>query len=206
MRECAIVKSKASKRGLRYKFRAWLALSALVLTAACGGSLYKVKPVVEAPIAEGATGAQAGGITVRAMPLLSDEESFELFESNLLLAGILPVRIELSNQSGAPVDFKKARFLLRDAAGREWKILSAKQTVARILKADDNYLYNPNARAKFETELGAHAFDLKTPLAQGQQRRGLIFFQTPKHEAIASPRGLVLSIEKLPQNVELRLN
>lgn len=203
MRECAIVMSKASGH---YKFTAWLALSAFIFTASCGGSLYKVKPVVEAPIAEGATGAAVGGINVRAVPMLSDEESFELFESNLLLAGILPVRIEMSNQSGVPVDFKKARFLLHDPEGRAWKMLSAKQTVARILKADDNYLYNPNARAKFETEFGAHAFDTKTPLAQGAQRRGLIFFQTPKKEAVANPRGLVLSIEKLPQSLELRLN
>lgn len=198
--------SNATEHRLRYKFTAWLALAVLICAASCGGSLYKVKPVVEAPIAEGATGAQAGGINVRAVPMLSDEESFELFESNLLLAGILPVRIEMSNQSGAPVDFKKARFLLHDAEGRAWKFSSAKQTASRILKANDIYLYNPNSRAKFEEDLRAHAFDLKTPLAPNAQRRGLIFFQTPKKEAVASPRGLVLSIEKLPQNVELRLN
>lgn len=206
MRECAIVMNEALRDSLRWKFTLWLSLAALLLTAACGGSLYKVKPVVEAPVAEGATGTDAGGIKVRAVPLLTDEESFELFESNLLLAGLLPVQVEMSNGSGAPVDFKKARFRLREGEGHEWKFVSAREAVTRILKADDVYLYNPNSRAKFEEDFRAHAFDIKTPLAQGETRRGLIFFQTPKKEPVTSPRGLILSIENLQQPLELRLN
>jgi hypothetical protein len=188
---------------------AWLALAAALFMAACGGSLYKVKPVVEAPIAEGASGASAGGVNVRAVPLLSDEESFELFESNLLLAGILPVHVEMSNINGdgsPDIELKKARFRLRDAEGREWKFITAKQAAARIIKANDVYLYNPNSRAKFEEDFRAHAFDLAMPFKSQERRRGLIFFQTPKNEAVASPRGLVLGIENLPQPLELRLN
>lgn len=181
-------------------------LLALALTTACGGSLYKVKPAVEAPIASGAAGASAGGINVRAVPMLTDEESHELFESNLPLAGLLPVRVEMSNESGAAIELKKVRFRVRDAEGREWKALTAGQTVSRILKANDVYLYNPQSRAKFEEDLKAHAFDMKTPLTQGERRRGIIFFQTPKNEAVSDQRGLVLSIEKLPQPLELRLN
>ncbi len=206
MRECAIVMNEALRNRLRWKFIAGFSLAAFLLTAACGGSLYKVKPVVEAPIAEGTAGTEAGGIKFRAVPLLTDEESFELFESNLLLAGLLPVRVEMSNGSGAPLDFKKALFRLRDGEGRELKMRSAKEAAARILKANDIYLYNPNSRAKFEEDFRAHAFDLKTPLALGETRRGLIFFQTPKKEAVTSPRGLILSIEKLSQPLELRLN
>ena len=194
-------------RRLKWKIIALvICLSALAGMAGCGGSLYKVKPVVEAPVADGAAGAEAGGVRVRAVPLLTDEESQELFESNLLLAGLLPVRVELGNQSGAPIDFKKVRFHLRDGAGRQWKARSAKQAVSRILEANDVFLYNPNARAKFEEDFRAHALEMETPLAQGAERRGLIFFQTPKKEAVSSPRGLVLSIERLPQPLELRLN
>jgi hypothetical protein len=179
---------------------------ALVFTAACGGSLYKVKPVVEAPIADGAAGVEAGGFNVRAVPMLVDEEIQELFEANLLLAGLLPVRVEMYNGSGAAVDLKKARFRLHDSASREWKARSAKDAVARILKANGVFLYNPNSRKQFAEEFRAHALNVETPLAQGERRRGLIFFQTPKNEAVSSPRGLILSIEKLPQPLELRLN
>lgn len=210
MRECAIVMNKALSYRLGWKITAVFALAALVLTSACGGSLYKVKPVVEAPIAERETGAWTGLVSGRAMPLFSDEESFELFESNLLLAGLLPVRVEMQSNIGygiAGVELKEVRFHLRDAEWREWKMLTAKQTVARILKANDVYLYNPNARAKFEEDFRAHAFDLVTPLKSKELRSGLIFFQTPQKQPVASPRGLVLSIEKLlPEPLQLRLN
>src|SRR5437763_15523745 len=153
------------------------ALVLFLLTAGCGGSLYKVKPRVDAPVT-GSKEANAGGFTVRAVPLLTDEESQELFEANLPLAGLLPVRVEMSNESNTQLLFKRVRFSLHDREGRGWKMRTAKQAVSRILKADEVYLYNPNSRKRFEEGVGAHTFDLATPLEAGQRRRGLIFFQT----------------------------
>ncbi len=58
----------------------------LFLCAACAGSLFKVKPAIELPpLADNAHSASAGGVTVRAAPLLTDEESQDLFEANLPL-------------------------------------------------------------------------------------------------------------------------
>ena len=180
----------------------------LLLTASCGGSLFKVKPVVELPPLEGNLKmASAGGVSVRIAPLLSDEETQDLFEANLPLSGILPVRLELVFESGVPVDTRRVRFRLRDAEGREWKLVTPKQAVGRILKANDVYSYNPNSRKQFEKEFTAYAIDLKTPLSESERRhQGFIFFETPKKEPVESPRGLVLTIEGLPQSVEVRLN
>lgn len=182
-----------------------MALSLIALTAGCG-SLYRVKPTVDAPATTAMRTGEAGGVSLRAVPLLADEESQELFESNLPLGGLLPVRVEIVNGSGAMVELKRARFRLRDGAGTEWKYRSAKQAVSRILDANDVTIYNPQARAKFEEAFRLHALNVETPLAPGERRQGLIFFQTPKKEAIESPAGLVLTIEKLPQPLELRLN
>ena len=179
-----------------------LALTSLI--AGCGGSLYKVKPKVDAPIVGGKE-TSAGGLTLRAVALLRDEESQELFEANLPLAGLLPVRIEMSNESGSPLLFKHVRFHLRDNEGREWKARAPKEVVSRILKSDDIYVYNPKARKKFVEDLSAHAFDLSTPLDAGRHRRGLIFFQTPQSEPVANQSNLVLSIEGLPQPIEIVL-
>jgi hypothetical protein len=179
-------------------------LAVALLLAGCG-SLYKVKPAAEAPI-KGAAGARAGEIVVRAVPLLSDEESQELFEANLPLAGLLPVRLEISNSGGTAVELKRARFHLRDDQGREWKVRSAKQAVSRILDANDISLYNPQARANFEEAFRAHALDTLTPLAPAERRQGLIFFQTPKKEPLESPHNLVITIERLPQPIELPLD
>jgi hypothetical protein len=138
---------------------------------------------------------------------MSDEEGQELFEANLPLGGVLPVRMELVFDSGLPVETKKLRFHLRDGAGREWKLLSPKAAVGRILKANDIYTYNPNSRKQFEKEFTAYGIDLKTPLSSADQRRqGFLFFQTPKKEPVESASGLVLSVEHLKQRVEVPLN
>jgi hypothetical protein len=190
--------------------RRWLSiiLAAVVLAASgCVGSLFKVKPVVELPPLEGnVKTASASGVTVRVAPLMTDEESQDLFEANLPLSGILPVRLELVFESGIPVETKRVRFRLRDAEGREWKAVTPKRAISRILKANDVYAYNPNSRKQFEKEFSAYAIDLEPPLSDTQRRRqGFVFFETPKKEPVESPRGLVLVIERLPQPVEIPL-
>jgi hypothetical protein len=178
----------------------------LLLSMTACGALYKVKPVVEAPLPETTTGGEAGGLRLRAAPLLTDEESQELFEANLPIAGLLPVKVEVTNQGGAQVELKQARFTLRDAEGRTWKMRSAKEAVSRILSSDKVTLYNPRSRAEFEAAVRAYQLDTKRPLAPAERRQGLLFFQTPKKEQVSTPRGLTLSVEKLSQPLEVRLN
>lgn len=183
-------------------------LAVLLLTSSCAGSLFKVKPVVELPpLAGDVKSASAGGVTVRVAPLMTDEQSQELFEANLPLGGILPLRMELAFESGVPVEIKKARIHLRDGAGREWKLLTPKAAVGRIMKANGISLYNPNSKKQFEKEFVAYGLDLKTPLSTAEPRRqGFLFFEAPGKEPVASPRGLVLSVERLQQRVEVPIN
>ena len=178
------------------------------LASACGGALFKVKPVVELPPLTGAVkSASAGGVLIKVAPLLTDEDSQELFEANLPLAGVLPLRVEVDHEGGVPVELKRTRFRLRDGEGKEWKLLSPKQAISRILSANGVYVYNPNSRKQFEQEFAAYALDLKTPVSSiDRQRQGFLFFQTPEKEPVSSPRGLTLLGERLPQPVEIVLN
>ncbi|MBA2524348.1 MAG: hypothetical protein H0V18_01000 [Pyrinomonadaceae bacterium] len=182
--------------------------SLALFVAGCAGALFKVKPVVELPPLTGAVkSASAGGVMIKVAPLLSDEETQELFEANLPLAGVLPLRVEVEHESGMPVELKRARFRLRDGEGREWRLLSPRQAISRILKANDVYVYNPSSRKQFEQEFAAYAIDLKAPLSTADRRRqGFLFFQTPNKDPVASPRGLTLQGERLPQPVEIVLN
>jgi hypothetical protein len=179
-----------------------------LLASACNSSLYKVKPVSELPpLAPSAASANVGTLTFRAAPLLPDEETQELFESNLQLAGLLPVRVEIVHNSGDVVELKKLKFHLHDSSGTDWKTISAKQAISRILKANGVFLYNPNSRKQFEKEFRAYELDLKTPISHAEGRRqGLVIFQTSKKDPVASPHGLVLSVEGLAQPVTLNLN
>jgi len=180
----------------------------LVLTSSCGDSpLFRVKPrATLPPMPATATSLNLGSISVRAAPLLADEESQELFESNLPLAGLLPVRVELIHNSGEAIELKKVRLRLRDAAGTEWKAISAKQAISRILKANGVVAYNPESRKTFEQEFRAYELSLKTPLTHSEGRReGFIIFLAPKKEPVASPPGLVLTIVGLSEPVTLNL-
>lgn len=184
-------------------------LIALAITASsCAGALFKVKPVIELPpLADNAKSATAGGVTVRVAPLMTDEESQDLFEANLPLSGILPVRLQIDFESGVPVELKQARFRMTDAAGREWKTISAKAAVSRILKANDVYAYNPNSRKQFDKEFAAYAIDLDRPVSNDNPRRqGFVFFETPNKQPVASPQGLTLHVDRLPQPLEIKLN
>jgi hypothetical protein len=183
---------------------------ALILfsAASCSGSLFKVKPPSALPpLAATAAHADLGSISFRAAPLLTDEETQELFESNLQLAGLLPVRVEIVHNSGEAIDLSKVRFHLRDSSGIEWKFISAKQAIGRILKANGVFSYNPDSRKTFEKEFRAYQLDLRSPLSHAEtQRRGLIIFLSPKKEPVSSPHGLILTIEGLAQPATLNLN
>ena len=186
----------------------FISFGILLLSIACAGALFKVKPAIELPpLAANAQSVSAGGVTVKVAPLMSDEDSQDLFEANLPLGGILPVRLEVAFESGAPVDVKRARFHLIDAAGKEWKLLSAKAAVGRILKANDVYAYNPNSRKQFEKEFAAYAIDLSDPLSNDNRRRqGFLFFESPKKEPVGTLQGLTLRVDRLPQPIEIKLN
>ena len=190
------------------QLRTLILVGLVMFAASCGGSLFKVKPAIDLPpLAANAKSANAGGVTLRVAPLMSDEASQDLFEANLPLAGILPLRMEIAFESGVPVEIKRARFRLTDATGREWKAISPKSAVSRILKANDVYAYNPNSRKQFEKEFAAYGIDLTKPLSNENRRtQGFLFFEAPNKETVASPQGLTLRVERLPQPLELKLN
>jgi hypothetical protein len=180
----------------------------LLLAVACNGSLYKVKPVSElVRMPDNAASAAVGSLSFRAAPLLSEEQSQELFDSNLQLAGLLPVRVEILHNGGDAIELKKARFHLRDNGGTEWKPISFKQAVKRIMKANGVTLYNPDARKTFEKEFGAYELDLKSPISETERRRhGFVIFLATRKHLVAAPQGLVLAIEGLSQPATLKLN
>src|SRR5215510_16066271 len=182
--------------------------AAALLATSCTGSLFKVKPVIELPpLPASSHSADAGGVVIRVAPLLTDEQSQELFEANLPVSGVLAVRVEMDFQSGVPVELKRARFRLRDGQNQEWKLLSGKSAISRIMKANGVFAYNPHSRKQFEKEFGAYEIDLKTPLSSSDPRRqGFLFFQTPDKRAVRSGQQLTLTIERLPQEATIRIN
>ena len=185
-----------------------LLIACVTLATSCSASLFKVKPVTELPPLPAASRtADAGGVTVRVAPLLTDEESQDLFEANLPVSGVLPVRLELTFQSGVPIETKRARFRLRDNQNQEWKLISPKSAISRIMKANGVFAYNPNSRKQFEQDFNAYAIDLRQPLSSGDPRRqGFLFFQSPDKRPVRNDLRLTLTVERLPQVATVTLN
>ena len=185
-----------------------LCISALLLLTSCSNSLFKVKPASVLPVMPASSASvNVGSLSFRAAPLLTDEETQELFESNLQLAGLLPIRLEVVHNSGDVIEMKKLKFRLTDSTNSEWKLISAKSAVSRIMKANDLTLYNPNARKTFEKEFRDYEFKLKDPLTHAEgKRQGLLIFQSAKKDPVASPKNLTLTVEGLAQPVALKLN
>lgn len=213
MRAMVISKARRNQVPGYYPTRsAWIVKCAFALTlvfvSSCSGPLFKVKPAAELPLMPAtAASVNLGSLSFRAAPLLTDEESQELFESNLQLAGLLPVRVEIDHNSGDAIEIKKVRFRLTDATGTKWKAVPAKQAIARILKANGVFAYNPTSRKTFEQEFRAYELDLKAPLTHNEGRRqGFIIFLAPEKAPVSSPRGLVLTIEGLSKPAALKLN
>ena len=148
-----------------------------------------------------------GSLSFRAAPLLTDEESQELFEANLQLAGLLPIRIEITHNGGAPINLAKIKLHLHGSTGEEWQSLPIKKAIARILAANQVYAYNPTARRTFEQEFSAYELNLKAPLTKAESRRtGFVFFLSPRKEVVASPHGLALDVQGLSQPISIPLN
>ena len=50
-----------------------------------------------------AASMNVGSVSFRASPLLTDEETQQLFEANLQLAGMIPVRLEVVHNGGEAI-------------------------------------------------------------------------------------------------------
>jgi hypothetical protein len=182
-------------------------IAVTLLSVACGGPLFKVKPAADLPpLPSTSKRAEAGGVIVSVAPLMTDEESQELFEANLQASGILPIRMQFVFPNETTTDPRKIKFRLSDSQNREWKLLSTKSAVNRIMKAEEIKLYNPHSKKQFESDFGAYVLDLKAPLSPSTlDRRGFLFFEAPKKVPVEKT-GLTLSVERLPTPLSIPLN
>jgi len=92
-----------------------LIASLLPALAACGGRLYKVAPLPTSVPPEISMG-NGGGLDVGAVAL-DGERSYERFEANLPLAGVIAVDVRMINKSEAAIMTNSLRFELRNPSG-----------------------------------------------------------------------------------------
>jgi hypothetical protein len=177
---------------------------------ACGGKPFNVKPKPDTPASDYDVKAAAGELTVHAEAVTDEDFLYETFDANLILAGVLPVRVMIANGAQEPVDLKKARFEIR-AGGRAYKTISAKSAFGKMISYYGITTYSKAGYKESRADFASHSLDLGSPLAAGESRQGMLFFQVPAEAAQAAgltliARRLDAKKQKADSSIELKLN
>jgi hypothetical protein len=178
-----------------------LLASLLTVLVACGGRLYKVAPLPASAPPEISMGK--GGLDVGAAAL-DGERSYERFEANLPLAGVIAVDVRLVNNSEATIMTNSLRFELRDPSGAELKRIAPKKALSAVMKYYGDKFYAKVAYRRTLEDYESVALKQGSSIEPEREIRGIVFFQTKRETAGVD--GLILSVAGLsaPVNVQLQ--
>lgn len=115
----------------RRAFRNGFALLVLAgLCAACGG---RQEPVAPLALPEGqAQAVEAAGVRFQAQAFEEPRQAVKAFGFDLRGAGLLPLRISISNHGGGAVKIIPRQTFLIDLDGQAWPLLTSGQAASRL--------------------------------------------------------------------------
>jgi hypothetical protein len=176
--------------------------SLLPVLAACGGRLYKVAPLPASAPPEISIG-NGGGLDIGAFAL-DGERSYERFEANLPLAGIIAVDVRMINKSEAAIKTDSLKFELRNASGDALKRIAPKKALGAVMKYYRDRFYAKIAYRRTLDDYESVALKRGSAVEPEKELRGIVFFQTKR--GTTSVDGLILSVAGLaaPVNVQLQ--
>ena len=180
----------------RFPFRLAAGSVALFLAAAASGCgrPFNVKTQPTLPPASYAAKATVDGVSVEAHAILDEDFLYDSFDANLIAAGVLPVRVMLTNSAAEMVECKEARFEV-EAHSRRFKAVNAKKAFKRLISYYEISAYSKSGYKESFEAFSSYALELAAPLAAGQSRQGLVFFLVPAEAARQT--GLMMFIGKL---------
>src|SRR6185295_14873933 len=125
-----------------FDLRPYSVIIVVAMMSACGKP-FNVKPRTELPRAEYTASATTDRITVQAKPITDENLLYETFDANLILAGVLPVRVMLTNSAEETLNLAKARFAIRTGnTGRAFKSVDAHKAFKRVISYYEISTYN----------------------------------------------------------------
>src|SRR5215510_10490197 len=190
------------------KARIFCASVAVSLAALAGcGKPFNVKTKAGLPPSHYTVKATAGSITVEAHAITDEDFLYETFDANLILAGVLPVRVSLTNPGKETVDLKKALFEIRQQSGRRFASVSARAAFKSLISYYGISTYSKHGYKESLNDFSSYELDIDSPLAGAKSREGLRFFLMPSEAAAGA--GLTLVVSRVGQqsaSAELRLN
>lgn len=185
-----------------------LCLSMALVSVGCGGRPLEVKVRADLPSTSAtATRVEAGGLSIEAEVLRDEDYLNDTFDSNLLLAGVLPVRVKVINNGQGAADLSKARFEIKGLDGRGYKQADTKKAFKRLISYYEISTYSKPGYKESQQRFTDYALDLARPVDAGQSREGLVFFIIPEPAVQSSGLRLIASrLDGKSGAVELKLN
>jgi hypothetical protein len=152
----------------------------VLASAGCASKPFDVKVVPRVEPDAISAPSIAGPLSVRAAAVWDEDWLLDNFDANTVLAGVLPVRVEIENLGREPLATKKLEIAASDAAGRRFDRLDA----GKARKAIEKYYELGRIRSKTGDKLykqawAANALDLAAPLAPGERRQGFVYLRLP---------------------------
>ena len=205
--ECARLRARRPRS--QQAFAVVLVILLAFIASSC--KPFKVKPRIEVPRAANEAQAEANGVAFRASVVRDEDWLNDTFDANLILAGIVPVRVEVKNARQTPVELRKARFELKTADGRTFGAAEAGSAFKRALSYYELSAWSKALYKESRADFASYALDTKAPAAAGESRQGLIYFLLRGDSA--RDGGFVLVISKIESSaaknggrVELKLD
>jgi hypothetical protein len=141
-----------------------------VWLTACTGPLYNVAPIPKVP-SRGEVAVIEAGLEIGAA-LVTEDRAFKDFDANLPLAGVVCIDLRVGNRSQKPF---RPDIRLR-TNGREWKPVSPKQALSRVMKHYGVTLYGKESFRQTREAYNNVGFHLDNEIKPGEERRGILFF------------------------------
>lgn len=152
----------------------------LMLVSGCRTEPFSIAPRVDLPPENFPHVTETTTVQISALPIREEDESFRRFDSNLLLAGVMPVQIRIDNQRGDPFSTKSLKFRLFDAQGREWQRMPPKKASAEQMKFYEIRNYSVQGYKNYQEKFMKLCFPADTILPAPSSTQGIIFFRMPK--------------------------
>ncbi len=119
--------------------------------------------------------AEAMDLVIRATVLADEEAQLELFRANLVLAGLLPLHLEMANRGDAAIELHRARIEAWDERGKRLMVRTPQQALRQLFEYYEVTAYRVASRQELERAFADIAFVFTRALAPGETRRGVLF-------------------------------
>ena len=155
----------------------------VALLSGCGGKPFNVKPRPSLSKTDYRASGNVNGVGIQADAITDEDYLFEIFDANLIQAGVYPVRIRMTNNGADALALKRTRFEIRSAAGKLFRMAEARRAYKRLISYYELSLYSKDGYKRSLSDFTSYAFDSNSPLGPGDSRDGILFFLLPAETA-----------------------